>query len=44
MEFKPEPMKVEVDRARGEWMFREAVKCLCGAEPEPKDGCEWCNW
>ena len=34
VEFKPEPMKVEVDRARGEKLFKDAVKCLCGPEPK----------
>ena len=44
VEFKPEPMKIEVDRARGEKLFKDAVKCLCGEEPKPDKDCEWCKW
>ena len=38
MEFKPEPMKVPVDRARGEKLFKQAVACLCGEEPKAAGG------
>lgn len=42
--FDPDPVKVKVDRVRGEKIFLEAVKCLLGGEPEPSEDCEWCGW
>ncbi len=43
VEFKPEPMKIDVDPANGERIFKEAVKCLLGEEPKAGE-CEWCHW
>lgn len=42
--FDPDPVKVPIDRKRGEQIFLDAVKCLLGEEPEPNKQCEWCNW
>ena len=39
--FEPEPVKVAADPARGEKLFREAVECLKGEEPNNK--CPWCE-
>lgn len=42
--FDPDPLKVPVDRKRGERMFREATSCLLGDKPEPSEDCEFCKW
>jgi hypothetical protein len=42
--FDPDPVKVPVDRKRGERIFLDAVKCLLGERPEPSRDCEFCNW
>jgi hypothetical protein len=42
--FDPDPVKVPVDRKRGERVFLDAVKCLLGERPEPSRDCEFCNW
>ncbi len=42
--FDPDPVKVKVDPARGERIFRDAVKCLMGDMPESSEGCEFCKW
>ncbi|MBL7206477.1 MAG: PD-(D/E)XK nuclease family protein [Candidatus Aenigmarchaeota archaeon] len=39
--FNPDPIKVLVDRVRGEKIFLDAAKCLLGGEPKGK--CEWCE-
>lgn len=42
--FNPDPMKVPVDRKRGEKIFLDAVACLRGEKPEPSEDCEYCQW
>ncbi len=42
--FDPDPVKVPVDRKRGERIFREAAACLLGEKPEPAKGCAFCEW
>ncbi len=44
VEFSPDPLRVAVDRLRGEKLFSEAVACLLGKEPEPGKECEWCRF
>jgi len=43
VEFKPEPMKIDVNPANGERIFKDAVKCLLSEEPKAGE-CEWCHW
>jgi len=42
--FDPDPVKVAVDRKRGERLFLEAVACLLGGEPAPAKDCGFCRW
>lgn len=43
--FDPDPVRVPVDRRRGESIFLDAVRCLQSNEPpEPGRGCKWCEW
>jgi len=43
--FDPDPVRVAVDRGRGEKLFLGAVECMQSPEPpEPGKGCQWCNW
>jgi len=42
--FDPDPVKVPVDRRKGEKIFRDAVHCLMGDKPEPSKNCEFCRW
>ncbi len=42
--FDPDPFKIPVSPARGERIFRDAVKCLLGDMPESGEGCEFCRW
>ncbi len=44
VEFRPDFVKISVDRQRGENLFRCAVKCLLGPKPEKTKGCPWCEW
>jgi hypothetical protein len=43
--FDPDPVRVQVNRSRGEQLFLKAVECLQSPEsPEPSKGCQWCKW
>jgi len=42
--FDADPVKVPVDRKRGERIFREAAACALGAEPPPGRECGFCEW
>lgn len=42
--FDPDPLKVPVDRKRGEKIFKEAAACLLGEKPGPGKDCGFCNW
>jgi hypothetical protein len=42
--FDPDPVKVAVDRKRGEKLFLDAVACLAGGEPQPSKNCGFCEW
>jgi len=42
--FDPDPLKVPVDRNRGEKIFLEAVDCLLGDKPGPSENCAFCEW
>lgn len=44
VEFNPDAVKVSVDRKCGEQIFRNAIKCLLGEEPQPSKECPFCNW
>jgi CRISPR/Cas system-associated exonuclease Cas4 (RecB family) len=42
--FDADPVKLPVDRARGEKLFLDAVACLAGPEPKPSNECGFCEW
>jgi hypothetical protein len=42
--FDADPVKVAVDRARGEKLFLSAVSCINGPEPSPSKECGFCQW
>jgi len=42
--FDPDPVKVPVDRKRGEKLFLDAVACLHGGEPKAHARCGFCEW
>jgi hypothetical protein len=42
--FDPDPLKVRVDRGRGERIFLNAVKCMLGEKPGPGEDCGFCEW
>jgi hypothetical protein len=44
VEFRPDLLRVPVDRVRGEALFRKAVRCLQGPRPGKVKGCPWCGW
>lgn len=42
--FDPDPVRVAVDRKRGEKIFLDAVACMLGDKPESSKDCEFCRW
>jgi hypothetical protein len=42
--FNSDPVKVPVDRKRGERLFLDAVACLRGSEPKAHAACGFCGW
>jgi CRISPR/Cas system-associated exonuclease Cas4 (RecB family) len=42
--FYPDPVKVPVDRRRGEKAFLAAVSCVLGEEPDSGQECGFCRW
>ena len=44
IEFNTDLVKMKADSDKAEKVFRDAVACLNGKEPQPKDGCEWCKY
>jgi len=43
--FDPDPLELSVNKARGEQIFRDAIKCLLGRhEPEAAKDCPFCKW
>jgi len=44
VEFFPDPVRVDVDRARANRLFHGAVKCLQGPEPALNRDCGMCMW
>ena len=44
VEFDPDPIKVKVNRKRGEQLFLDAIDCLLlEEEPEPDENCDYCQ-
>jgi len=44
VEFYVDPIKIKTSIENGEKIFREALECLIGEQPESSKGCGFCHW